>query len=102
MVHARKLDAVRRGRPSQSVDKKTLHRRGEWNVVMATRSHPKSTPDRNGSPARAEGHGSATVNGFHADLNVTLDLRNLREGTYYLATTHEGDAASYFYPLTLQ
>jgi len=30
------------------------------------------------------------------------DLRNLGEGTYDLATTHEGDAASYFYPLTLQ
>jgi hypothetical protein len=60
------------------------------------------TPDRNGSPARAEGLGTANVNGFHADLNVTLDLRNLGEGTYYLATTHEGDSASYFYPLTLQ
>jgi hypothetical protein len=60
------------------------------------------TPDRNGSPAKAQGSGTANVNGFHADLNVTLDLRNLGEGTYYLATTHEGDAASYFYPLSLQ
>jgi hypothetical protein len=60
------------------------------------------TPDRNGSPAKAEALGTADVNGFHADLNVTLDLRNLGEGTYYLATTHDGDAASYFYPLTLQ
>ncbi len=59
------------------------------------------TPDRNGSPAKAEGLGTANVSGFHADLNVTLDLRNLGEGTYYLATTHEGDAASYFYPLSL-
>ena len=59
------------------------------------------TPDRNGSPAKAEGFGTANVSGFHADLNVTLDLRNLGGGTYYLATTHEGDAASYFYPLSL-
>jgi len=33
---------------------------------------------------------------------VTLDLRNLPGGTYYLATTHEGDQASYYYPITLQ
>jgi hypothetical protein len=58
--------------------------------------------DKNGSPARAEGVGTASVNGFHADLNVSLDLRNLPEGTYYLATTHEGDRASYFYPLTVR
>jgi hypothetical protein len=60
------------------------------------------TTDRNGTPAKAEGLGAARVNGFHADLTVTLDLRNLPEGTYYLATTHEGDQASYYYPLTLR
>jgi hypothetical protein len=60
------------------------------------------TMDKDGSPAKAEGMGTANINGFHADLAVTLDLRNLPRGTYYLATTHEGDRASYFYPLTVQ
>ena len=36
------------------------------------------------------------------DLTVALDLRNLPPGTYFLATTHEGDPSSYFYPLTVQ
>lgn len=60
------------------------------------------TMDKDGSPAKAEGMGIANVNGFHADLSVTLDLRNLPQGTYYLATTHEGDRASYYYPLTVR
>ena len=60
------------------------------------------TTDRNGSAAKAEGQGTANVNGFHADLSVTLDLRNLPQGTYYLATTHEGVRASYYYPLTVR
>jgi len=60
------------------------------------------TMDKNGSPAKAEGVGTANVNGFHADLNVTLDLRVLPPGTYFLATTHEGDPASYFYPLSVK
>jgi hypothetical protein len=59
------------------------------------------TMDKDGSPAKAEGMGTANVNGFHADLSVILDLRNLPQGTYYLATTHVGDRASYYYPLTL-
>jgi hypothetical protein len=60
------------------------------------------TSDRNGSPPKAEASGTASVNGINADLNVALDLRNLGPGTYYLATTHEGDTTSYFYPLTVQ
>lgn len=60
------------------------------------------TMDKDGSPAKAEGMGTANVNGFHAELTVSLDLRNLPQGTYYLATTHEGDRASYFYPLTVR
>jgi len=52
--------------------------------------------------AKAEGMGTANVNGFHADLAVTLDLRNLPQGKYYLATTHESDRASYYYPLTVR
>lgn len=60
------------------------------------------TIDKYGSPAKAEAMGTANLNGFHADLTVTLDLRNLPQGTYYLATTHEGDRASYYYPLTVR
>lgn len=60
------------------------------------------TKDRNGASAKAEGSAVASVNGSHADLTVRLDLRNLVAGTYYLATTHEGDRASYYYPLTVE
>ena len=60
------------------------------------------TRDRNGNPGKSEGTGTASVNGFHADLTVTLDLRNLAEGTFYLATTHEGDRASYYYTLAVR
>jgi hypothetical protein len=60
------------------------------------------TTDRNGTPGRAAGRAIASVHGFHADLTVTLDLRNLSLGTYYLSTSHEGDEASYYYPLSLR
>jgi hypothetical protein len=60
------------------------------------------TKDRNNSAAEAQGSGTASVSGFHADLSVTLDLRNLPGGTYFLATTHETDSAAYFYPLTVR
>jgi len=60
------------------------------------------TMDKDGSPAKAAAMGTAGVNGFHADLSVTLDLRNLPRGTCYLATTHESDRASYYYPLTVR
>jgi hypothetical protein len=36
------------------------------------------------------------------DLTVALDLRSLPPGTYFLATTHEGDPTSFFYPLTVR
>jgi hypothetical protein len=60
------------------------------------------TTDRNGAPDKAEGQATASVSGAHTDLTVRLDLRNLVAGTYYLATTHEGDRASYYYPLTVR
>ena len=58
--------------------------------------------DRGGAPDKAEGRAVGKVQGFHADLTVTLDLRGLTPGTYFLATTHEGDPASYFYPLSIK
>jgi len=60
------------------------------------------TTDRNGSSDKATGRAIANVQGFHTDLTVTLDLRVLPPGTYFLATTHVGDPASYFYPLTVR
>jgi hypothetical protein len=60
------------------------------------------TMDRNGGHTKAEGQGIANINGFHANLSVSLDLRALPMGTYYLATTHQGDQASYYYPLTVR
>jgi hypothetical protein len=59
------------------------------------------TTDRNGGPPKTEGRAVATTQGVNAELDVTLDLRSLPEGTYYLATTHEKDQASYYYPLTV-
>jgi hypothetical protein len=58
--------------------------------------------DRNGASEKATARAVANVQGFHADLTVALDLRSVRPGTYFLATTHEGDSASYFYPLKVR
>jgi hypothetical protein len=60
------------------------------------------TADRLDGSAKAEGDAIASAQGQRADVTVNLDLRNLAPGTYYLATTHDGDPASYFYPLTLR
>lgn len=60
------------------------------------------TTDRGGASEKATGRAVAKVQGFHADLTVVLDLRNQSPGTYFFATTHEGDPASYFYPLTVR
>lgn len=60
------------------------------------------TTDRNGTSEKASGRAVANVQGFHTDLTVALDLRSLPPGTYFLGTTHEGDPASYFYPLSVK
>jgi hypothetical protein len=60
------------------------------------------TTDRGGASDKATGRAVANVQRFHADLTVTLDLRGLPQGTYFLATSHEGDPASYYYPLTVR
>ena len=51
---------------------------------------------------KATGRAIVNAQKFHADLMVILDLRSLSPGTYFLATKHEGDPSSYFYPLTVQ
>jgi hypothetical protein len=60
------------------------------------------TTDRSDASEKATGRAVANSQGFHTDLTVALDLRGLQPGTYFLATTHEGDPASYFYPLTVR
>jgi len=61
-----------------------------------------SVAAQRGEQVKALGRAVANATGFHTDLTVTLDLRSLPRGTYFLATTHEGDSASYFYPLNVQ
>ena len=67
---------------------------GNYVVYVAT--------DRSSASEKATGRAGARVQGFRADLTVTLDLRSLQPGTYFLGTTHEGDPASNFYPLTVR
>ena len=67
---------------------------GTYQVSVAT--------DRDSGSVKAEGRGVASVQGMQADVSVRIDLRRMRPGTYYLATTHVGDPAAYFYPLTVQ
>jgi len=35
-------------------------------------------------------------------VSVELDLRSAKAGAYFLATTHEQDQASYYYPLQIR
>ena len=35
-------------------------------------------------------------------LDVTLDLRAARNGSYFLATVRGKDAGAYYYPLTIK
>ncbi|WP_263357696.1 hypothetical protein [Acidicapsa ligni] len=52
------------------------------------------------APALRDVNANAEVNGPHADLHVTLDLRDLRAGKYLLGTRHDGEM-TYYYPLSL-
>ena len=60
------------------------------------------TTDRSSTSEKATGRAVARVQGFHADLTVALDLRNLPPSTYFLTTTYGGEPASYFYPFTVR
>jgi hypothetical protein len=57
---------------------------------------------RRGDVDKVSGQAIASANGIHSDLTVTLDLRGLEPGTYFLSTTHETDSASYFYPIAVR
>ncbi len=60
------------------------------------------TQDENGNGVVAQRSAPATINGDHESVSVELDLRAARAGTYFLATTHEQDQASYYYPLQIK
>jgi hypothetical protein len=97
-----------RGTDTSTVPAVVLSRRVDTAHVILPNFSPGGnyvvsvTTDRNGGSEKATGRAVANVQGFHADLTVALDLRSLPPGTYFLATTHEGDPASYFYPLTVR
>jgi hypothetical protein len=60
------------------------------------------TRDQNGNGVVAQRSAPATINGDHESVSVELDLRAARAGAYFLATTHEQDQASYYYPLQIK
>ena len=60
------------------------------------------TQDQNGNGVVAQRSALATINGDHESVSVELDLRAARAGAYFLATTHEQDQASYYYPLQIE
>jgi hypothetical protein len=60
------------------------------------------TTDRKAASVKAEGRAVANAQGAETRLSVRLDLRPLHPGRYYLATTHEGDSAAYFYSIKLK
>ena len=97
-----------RGTETNTVPAVILPRRVDTTHVILPNFSPGGnyvvsvTTDRNGASGKATGRAVANVQGFHTDLTVVLDLRSLPPGTYFLATTHEGDPASYFYPLTVR
>jgi hypothetical protein len=60
------------------------------------------TQDQNGNGVVAQRSAPATINGDHESVSVELDLRAAKAGAYFLATTHEQDQASYYYPLQIR
>ena len=60
------------------------------------------TQDQNGNGVVAQRSAPATTNGDHESVAVELDLQAARAGAYFLATTHEQDQASYYYPLQIK
>jgi hypothetical protein len=60
------------------------------------------TQDQNGNGVVAQRSAPATINGDHESVSVELNLRAAKAGAYFLATTHEQDQASYYYPLQIK
>lgn len=60
------------------------------------------TRDQRGNELLAQGESNATDNQSRKEVSVLLDLRKSKPGSYFLATTHENDQASYYYPLQIK
>ena len=60
------------------------------------------TQDQNGNGVVTQGRAAATSSGDHLTVSVELDLRKAKVGAYFLATIHEQDQASYYYPLQVR
>lgn len=60
------------------------------------------TQDQNGNGVVAQGGAATTSSGDHVTVFVELDLRKAKAGAYFLATIHEQDQASYYYPLRIK
>jgi len=60
------------------------------------------TRDQSGSGVIAEGLAPATSIQAQERLSVSLDLRDVEPGAYFLSTTHEQDQAAYYYPLQIK
>jgi hypothetical protein len=60
------------------------------------------TQDQNGNGVVAQRTAPATINRDHESVPVELDLRTAKGGAYFLATVHEQDLPSYYYPLQIR
>jgi hypothetical protein len=60
------------------------------------------TQDQDGNGVVAQKSVTATTDRDHESVVVELDLRTAKAGAYFLATTHEQDQASYYYPLQIK
>ncbi len=60
------------------------------------------TRDQTGSGVVAQSGAVAIRNGDQEKISVDLDLRRAKAGAYFLATTHEKNQASYYYPLQIR
>lgn len=66
---------------------------GPYDVVVSQ--------DRAGHQLIAKGTGTASESDGKVSLNVTLDLRAVRAGAYFLATVRDSDNGTYYYPLKI-
>ena len=60
------------------------------------------TRKEDGTGLVAEGLASTVAVGEKENASVTLDLRKVTAGAYFLSTTHEQDQAAYYYPLQIR
>lgn len=60
------------------------------------------TQNGNGNGVVAQKSASATINDDQESVSVELDLRAVKAGAYFLATTHAQDQASYYYPIQIK